>query len=337
MTQYTQNAGSEASALFDKTYSDLLVCFDVDRLYHLIGDEIRISGLPEDVKKNFSVQSLVQETEKAFVRLLERGALSSIQRFGLTDEAQKQIEDMKARANSRPRGTMKTGGQKEVTPQAPQSRWANLTQDQFDAMPVRESRALYKADNDFRAAVDRLAAEDATKAPSPDTTGRAYLRRKSDGFFFKEWLHGVDYWTPGFDLRADMTYVEAKRQIDGFLSRGVVVEAFELGNHKLLDFSPKAEVPKAEKTKPASTWKLRSSGLTTVGSRQRHHRPGTFILKATNGEFVGRIDDVSCEVVTVPQPGNAQAFTSRETANVAADRTPLVLYLHRHDGREIER
>ena len=291
------------------------------------------------MKKNFSVQALVLETEKAFVRLLDRGALAPIQRFGSTQEAEDEIAEMRARANSHPRGTVNTSGRKdEVTPQAPQSRWANLTQEEFNLMPSRKSKELYKSDVDFRAAVDRLSAEDAAKAPSPDTTGRAYLKRKGDGFFFKEWLHGTDFWTPSFDLRADMTYVEAKRQIDGFLSRGVAVEAFELGNHKLLNFSPKVETPKAaEKTKPASTWKIRPSGLTTVGSRQRRHTPGTFILKATNGEFVGRIDDMNSEIVTVSQPGNAQAYTSREAANAAADRTPLVLYLHRHDGREITR
>jgi hypothetical protein len=325
---------TQAMEKFEERYSDFISLFDSTSFYETVRDEIALTG----VAKPMTIASIILDSEQAVIRLLDRGALNSIQKFGTTNEAEEQIEDMRAKANARPRGTVNTGGRKdeEVTPQVPQSRWDTLTQQQLDAMSAQQSRELYKTDADFRAAFDRLAAEDAAKAVSPDTTGRAYLRRKSDGFFFKEWLHRTDFWTPSFDLRADMTYVEAKRQIDGFLSRGVVVEAFELGNHKLLDFSPKTEVPKTAQKIEASQWKLRPSGLTTVTSPRRH-RPGTFILKATNGEFVARLDDANCEIVTVSQPGNAQAFTSRETANMAADRTPLVLYLHRHDGREIER
>jgi len=337
MTQYIQNAGSEASALFDKTYSDLVVCFDVDRLYHLIGDEIRISGLPEEVKKNFSIQSLVLETEKAFVRLLDRGALTPIQRFGITHEAEEQIEDMRAKANARLRGTAKTGGisgpqNDEVTPQVPQSRWANLTQDEFNLMPTRRSKELYKSDADFRAAVDRLSAEDAAKAPSPDVTGRIYLRRKSDQQFFREWKNGIDYWTPDFNFRAHMTYPEGNRQIESFRQRGVEVEAFEMGNNKLIDVSPKSiAAPRAEKQ--AAEWKLQPSGRTTVSSHQRRNRPGTFLLKSQNGEFVLFIDETNKVVTTISQSGNARAWTSRETAIAAAKSIPgLPFWLYRHDG-----
>jgi hypothetical protein len=332
MTQYIQNAGSEASAFFDKTYSDLVVCFDVDRLYHLIGDEIRISGLPEEVKKNFSIKSLVLETEKAFVRLLDRGALTPIQRFGITHEAEEQIADMRARANARPRGTVKPGGQKdEVTPKAPQSRWANLTQDEFNLMPSRQSKELYKSDADFRAAVDRLSAEDAAKAPSSDTTGRVFLRRKTDQQFFKEWKNGVDYWTPDFNFRAHMVYSEGNRQIESFRQRGVEVEAFEMGNNKLIDFSPKVEAPKA--VQKTAEWKLEPSGWTTVSPNQRRHRPGTFLLKSQNGEFVLSIDESNYVVKTISQSGNARAWTSRETAIAAAKSIPgLPFWLFRWDG-----
>jgi hypothetical protein len=260
------------------------------------------------------------------VALLERGAFNSVQRFGLTTEAEEEINKLKAAVRPTQKPTKRESSSL--------SRWANLTQEQLDAMPARQSRELYKADADFRAAFDRLAEEDAAKAPSLDTTGRAYLRRKRDGFFFKEWLHGVDYWTPSFELRADMTYVEAKRQIDGFQSRNVVVEALELGNHKLIDFGPKAAAPKAEK--PVSAWRLEPSGLTTVTNTQRRHRPGTFILKSANGEFIGLIDETNRIVKTVSQSGNARAWTSRETAIAAAESIPgLPFWLYRHDGEPV--
>jgi hypothetical protein len=318
-----KEVSQKASKEFDRLYANFIACFDSAKFWETLGDEIRIAGLSEQTKKNFSVANLMKDTEGAALALLERGAFNSVQRFGLTTEAEEEINKLKAAVHP----TQKPAGPEPTS----LTRWSTLTQEQLDAMPARQSRELYKADADFRAAFDRLAAEDAAKAPSLDTTFRAYLRRKRDGFFFKEWLHGVDYWTPSFDLRAHMTYVEAKRQVDGFLSGGLVVEAFELGNHKLIDFSPKVEAPKAEKS--AGEWKLQPSGLTTVGSRQRRHKPGTFLLKSQNGEFVGAIDEANRVVKTVSQSGNARAWTSRETAIAAAESIPgLPFWLYRHDG-----
>jgi hypothetical protein len=88
--------------------------------------------------------------------------------------------------------------------------------------------------------------------------------------------------------------------------RGIAVEAFELGNHKLLDFSTKVEGPKAT-PKTAADWRLQPSGWTTVSSSQRRHRPGTFLLKSQNGEFVLSIDETNNVVKTISQSGTARA------------------------------
>jgi hypothetical protein len=323
MTDYTQ-----AMEKFEERYSDFISLFDTTRFYETVRDEIALTG----ITKPTTVASIILDSEQAVVRLLDRGALNSVQRFGTTNEAEEQIEDMRAKANARPRGTVNTGGRKdEVTPQVPQSRWANLTQDEFNLMPSRQSKERYKSDPDFRAAVDRLAEADAAKAPSPDTTGRAYLRRKSDQQFFREWKNGIDYWTPDFNFRAHMVYSEGNRQIESFRQRGVEVEAFEMGNNKLIDFRPKVEAPKA--VQKTAEWKLQPSGWTTVSSSQRHNRPGTFLLKSQNGEFVLSIDESNHVVKTISQSGNARAWTSRETAIAAAKSIPgLPFYLYRHDG-----
>jgi len=319
-----EEISTTASREFDRLYANFIACFDSDKFWEILGDEIRIAGLSEETKKNFSVQNLLKDTERACLALLERNAFNSVQRFGLTTEAEEEINKLKAAV--RPAQKAEKSGLSLL------SRWSNLTQEQLDAMPARQSRELYRSDLDFRAAFDRLAEADAAKAPSLDTTGRVFLRRKSDQQFFKEWRNGIDYWTPDFNLRAHMTYSEGNRQIERFRQRGVEVEAFEMGNNRPVDVSPKQQQG-GTPAKPASAWRLEPSGLTTVGSRQRRHPHGTFLLKSQNGEFVLRIDDATRVVKTVSQSGNARAWTSRETAIAAAESIPgLYFWLYRHDG-----
>jgi hypothetical protein len=70
-----------------------------------------------------------------------------------------------------------------------------------------------------------------------------------------------------------------------------------------------------------------------VSSNQRRHRPGTFLLKSQNGEFVLSIDESNYVVKTISQSGNARAWTSRETAIAAAKSIPgLPFWLFRWDG-----
>ena len=314
------NTYTTAMEQFEGRYSDFICLFDVKSFYTKVRDEIALTG----VTKPITIASIILDSEQAVVRLLDRGALNSIQRFGTTNEAEEQIIKLQQRAGK----TREPIARNTESP----SRWSNLTQEQLDAMPARRSKELYKTDADFRVAFDRLAEEDAAKAPSLDTTGRVYLRRKNDQQFFREWKNGTDYWTPDFGLRAHMVYPEAHRQIENFKRGGIEVEAYEMGHGRLVDVSPKSTVvSRAEK--PASEWKLQPSGLTTPGSRQRHQRPGTFLLKAQNQEFVALIDESNRVVKTVSQTGNARAWTSRETAIAAAESIPgLPFWLFRHDG-----
>src|SRR6267378_4290377 len=70
--------------------------------------------------------------------------------------------------------------------------------------------------------------------------------------------------------------------------------------------------------------------------RQRRHRPGMFLLKSDNGEFVGSIDESNHIIRTVVQSGNARAWSSRETAVAAAESIPgLNFWLFRHDGEPV--
>ena len=314
---------THAMEKFEERYPDFISLFDGKNFYTKVRDEIALTG----ITKPPTIDSIIRDTEQAVIRLLDRGALNSIQKFGTTNEAEAQIKELQKRAGKTPETIVRNT-------EAP-SRWSDLTQEQLDAMPARRSRELYKSDAGFRAAFDRLAEADAAKAPSLDTTGRVYLRRKSDQQFFKEWKNGTDYWTPDFNLRAHMTYPEGNRQIESFRQRGVEVEAFEMGNNRLIDVSPKSTAaPRAEK--PASEWKLQPSGWTTVSGNQRRHRPGTFLLKSQNGEFVLSIDESNHVVKTISQSGNARAWTSRETAIAAAKSIPgLPFNLYRHDGEPV--
>jgi hypothetical protein len=311
---------THAMEKYEERYPDFISLFDGKNFYTKVRDEIALTG----ITKPPTIDSIIRDTEQAVLRLLDRGALNSIQKFGTTNEAEDQIKQLQKRAGKPPETIVRNT-------EAP-SRWSDLTQEQLDAMPARRSRELYKSDAGFRAAFDRLAEADAAKAPSLDTTGRVYLRRKSDQQFFKEWKNGTDYWTPDFGLRAHMTYPEGHRQIANFRNRSIEAEAFEMGTNQPVDVAPKqTAAPRTEKT--VSDWKLQPSGLTTVGSNQRRHRPGTFLLKSENGEFVGLIDDSNFIVKTVSQSGNARAWTSRETAIAAAESIPgLNFWLYRHDG-----
>src|SRR4029077_16338311 len=119
---------TQAMENFEKWYSDFISLFDGKRFYETVRDEIALTG----VAKPVTVASIILDSEQAVVRLLDRGALNSIKKFGTTNEEEEQSEDMRAKANARPRGTVNTGGRKdEVTPQAPQSRWDTLTQEQL--------------------------------------------------------------------------------------------------------------------------------------------------------------------------------------------------------------
>jgi hypothetical protein len=109
-----------------------------------------------------------------------------------------------------------------------------------------------------------------------------------------------------------------------------------MGNNKITDVSLKqsSAIEAGPPSAPSSSWRFEPTGLTTVGSRQRKQRPGTFVLKADNGEWVATIDDTNCVVKTVSQLSNAKAWTSRETAAQAGNSFPILVQVcHATNGQ----
>jgi hypothetical protein len=328
-----QATGVAAVDLFLKTYADFVALFDSEELAKAIQDELAFSGVSENTQKSVTIQNFFHDIERLTYDLLERGALRKIQRFGITPEAQVQITRLENSVRGIPRGATggsRTPGQSAGETQEPVSKWASLTSAEFDRMSSSEVKRLRQTDPDFREAVERLAQEDAAKGPAPDSTGKVYLKR-ADGQFFQEWKYGQSVWTRSFDLRAYMTYEEGNRIITMLAGRGIQVQALEMGNNQIVDVAPKTIAP-VQTTTTTKNWSFEPTGLTTVGQNQRKHRPGTFILKGDNGEFVAAIDDANSLVKTVKQAGNARAWTSREAAVAAAESFPLLVQLCRHDG-----
>jgi len=326
-----QATGVAAVDLFLRTYADFVALFDSEELAKALQDELAIVGVSENTKQSMTIENFFKDIERLCFDLLERGALRRIQRFGITPEAQAQIERLENSARGIPRGA--TGGKRNSyqsadAPQESVSKWANFTNDQYNRMSATEVRNLRRTDPDFVAAVARLADEDTAKGLVGGATGRVYLKR-SDGLYFELFRNQQPVFTSIFDSRAHMVYSEAHRLLTMFSGRGVQCQAYEMGNNALTDVSPRTVVP-AEV--PEKIWRFEPTGIMTVGQNQRKHRPGTFILKGNNGEFVFSIDDVAAVVKTCTQPGNARAWTSRETAIAQAESIPLPFQLYRHDG-----
>src|SRR6266478_23322 len=239
---------TQAMESFEERYSDFLVMFDGKAFYAKVRDEIALSG----VTKPITVNSIVLDTEQAAVRLLDRGALNSIQKFGATEEAEVQITELRERVSGQARVV--------ATSDRP-SKWVNLTYVEWQRLPSSEDRNRRNADPEYRAKVESLIGEhDAKTVVDITDTRRVYLRRKSDQKVFKEWKNQIDYWTSDFSFRATMTYDHARYEIDKFSRMGYEVEAHEVGNHRLVDlFSKPTEVPTVGNL--ASPWRLEPSKL----------------------------------------------------------------------------
>ncbi len=331
-----QATGVAAVDLFLKTYADFVALFDSEELAKAIDAELKFSGVSEKTKQSVTIENFFQDIERLTYDLLERGALRKIQRFGITSEAQVQITRLENSARGIPRGA--TGGkgnslQSADAPQEPVSKWATLTNDQYNRMSAAEVRTLRKTDPDFVAAVARLADEDAARGPAADSTGRVYLKR-TDGQFFQEWKYGQSVWTPSFDLRAYMIYSEAHRIITVLHERGIEAQAFEMGNNTLTDVAPKTTAP-VEKPVTTKKWRFEDSGLFTAGNNQRKVLQGQFVLKAGENLYVGSIIDNEAVIKTVSQIGNAKKFTHLESAIAAAQSFDLIVCICDHNGRVV--
>jgi hypothetical protein len=331
-----QATGVAAVDLFLKSYADFVALFDTNELAKAIDAELKFAGVSEKTKQSVTIENFFHDVERLTCDLLERGALRKIQRFGTTPEAEAQIQRLQNSARGIPRGA--TGGKRSSSqsadaPQEPVSKWASLTNDEYNRMSAAEVRTLRKTDPDFVAAVARLADEEAAKGPAADSTGRVYLKR-ADGQFFESFRNGQSVFTPSFDSRAHMVYSEAHRIITMLAGRGVQCQAFEMGNNTLTDVSPKTAAP-VEKPVSTKKWRFEDSGLFTAGNNQRKVPQGQFVLKAGENLYVGSINDNEAVIKTVSQIGNAKKFTHLESAIAAAQSFDLVVCIVDHNGTQV--
>jgi len=82
---------SDASELFERLYADLIACFDTNEFWKAMAAEAKTSGLSDHLRSNFTVQNMLLEIETHFLSLLDRGAFTGLQKFGLTKEAKAQV------------------------------------------------------------------------------------------------------------------------------------------------------------------------------------------------------------------------------------------------------
>src|SRR6266853_1442434 len=98
-----QATGVAAVDLFLRTYADFVALFDSEELAKAIQDELAFVGVSEKTKKSMTIENFFQDIERLCYDLLERGALAKIQRFGISPEAQAQIQRLENSARGIPR------------------------------------------------------------------------------------------------------------------------------------------------------------------------------------------------------------------------------------------
>lgn len=82
----------ESLEMFEKKYPNVLAMFDAQAVYSAIASYIKIEGLPEDVKADFSEISLCKFTEEAFLTLLKRGVLDQFLAFKREDKLPPEVD-----------------------------------------------------------------------------------------------------------------------------------------------------------------------------------------------------------------------------------------------------
>ena len=90
-----------ALEVFEQRACNLMATFDADAVYNAIASLMRLEGIPEDVKANFCLDSLLLVTQRAFLTLLNRGGLDSLVRFpvGPDSLAQQELDAMNLAVN----------------------------------------------------------------------------------------------------------------------------------------------------------------------------------------------------------------------------------------------
>ena len=216
-------SGVVAIDLFRQTYPDFLALFDVPKFAKTLNDELSFAGVSPETASNFSIQNMLRDLERLTLDLLDRGALRQIQKFGIIAEAQTNIDRMTANVKGFPRGATRGAKPQTVSaaePEAPVSKWATLTQGQFDAMPTRESKSLYQTDPEFRAAVDRLSSADAEVKASRSATARQKVfiyRTDTNEYFWKfAGAVGTSHWVKEADHRVNLFTPEEANRLRNF-------------------------------------------------------------------------------------------------------------------------
>src|SRR4029077_20802794 len=93
--KWRQIFAEESAECFESRYPNLLACFDVGRVFNAIGNVLKIDGLPDFVREDYSIETIVKATEEAFLALLKRGALDGFIRVTpLPEAAQKELDSM---------------------------------------------------------------------------------------------------------------------------------------------------------------------------------------------------------------------------------------------------
>ena len=85
-----------AFKLFQTRYPDLCGCFNHDDLLQALGAEGSLIGPSQEIiDSDYDCEALCSFIESNFIGLLDRGALVSLQRMGLTNDATEQLEKMR--------------------------------------------------------------------------------------------------------------------------------------------------------------------------------------------------------------------------------------------------
>jgi hypothetical protein len=145
-----------ALEIFEQRAANLLASLDATSVYTAIATFMRLEGIPENVKANFNLDSLLKTTQRAFLTLLQRKALDSFVRFPISPEGQEELDRMNAEAydtgadadNSTPTSTAPSATPEQLLEALVVEDWRTLP-----AADIRKKKATVPG---YAAAVERV-------------------------------------------------------------------------------------------------------------------------------------------------------------------------------------
>jgi hypothetical protein len=145
-----------ALQVFEERACNLMATFDADAVYNAIASLMRLEGIPEDLKANFSLDSLLLVTQRAFLTLLDRGALDSLVRFkvGPDSLAQQELDAMNLSVNGTTPDTTTTSNASTPTDTPEQLLEALVIKD-WQALPAAEIRKKKATIAGYATAIER--------------------------------------------------------------------------------------------------------------------------------------------------------------------------------------